>query len=224
MQANETYQRDGGVLLKELLSPELAQVLLAGVHTVVARSGGKLLSRTRVSNRPAYELYGYHFPPLAAMHWGLTAHMEALSGVKLFPTYAFFRTYQQGDICTVHSDRHACEHSLSLTLGYSDGRPWALSVGRHELSGDEQFQPKFEQDFGGEPYTDYPMEPGDAVMYKGVQYRHGRLQPNPNRWSAHLFLHWVDRNGPFRDFAFDKRSIEPREPIDFRFPQAPAAP
>jgi hypothetical protein len=29
--------------------------------------------------------------------------------------------------------------------------------------------------------------------------------PNPNRWSAHLFLHWVERDGEFAGEAFDKQ-------------------
>ncbi|WP_156767779.1 hypothetical protein [Candidatus Viadribacter manganicus] len=37
------------------------------------------------------------------------------------------------------------------------------------------------------------MQPGDA----------GRVSLNPNRWPAHMFLHWVDRNGPHAAHAFD---------------------
>jgi hypothetical protein len=37
------------------------------------------------------------------------------------------------------------------------------------------------------------MNVGDAVLYRGVNHRHGRLRPNPNAWSANLFLHWIDR-------------------------------
>jgi hypothetical protein len=47
------------------------------------------------------------------------------------------------------------------------------------------------------------MEVGDAVIYRGVHRAHGRTTPNPNRWSAHLFLHWVARDGPYSDQAFD---------------------
>jgi len=52
------------------------------------------------------------------------------------------------------------------------------------------------------------MRAGDAVLYRGVNHRHGRIEPNPIRWSAHLFLHWVDANGPFADQAFDRVAIE----------------
>jgi len=36
-----------------------------------------------------------------------------------------------------------------------------------------------------------------------VERRHGRVTPNPNRSSAHLFLHYVERGGRFEDHAFD---------------------
>jgi len=61
---------------------------------------------------------------------------------------------------------------------------------------------------------DVSMKPGDAVLYEGVHHRHGRTDPNPNRWSAHLFLHWVDRDGPYRDHAFDGRAPAG---VDFQF-------
>jgi hypothetical protein len=59
------------------------------------------------------------------------------------------------------------------------------------------------------------MKVGDAVLYQGVHHRHGRTTPNPNTWSAHLFLHWVDREGPYRDHAFDGKGDPPR--VDFSF-------
>jgi hypothetical protein len=117
----------------------------------------------------------------------------------LLPTYDYFRIYREGDVCRVHCDRYSCEHSLSLTLDYSDGEPWDLQVGK------ERTEPssRVEEDFGAEPYASIPMKVGDAVLYQGVNHRHGRMKPNPNGWSAHLFLHWVDRDGPHREHAFD---------------------
>jgi hypothetical protein len=53
------------------------------------------------------------------------------------------------------------------------------------------------------------------LLYRGVNHRHGRIKPNPNGWSAHLFLHWVDREGPYRDHGFDGQ-IAPA-PVNFSF-------
>jgi hypothetical protein len=59
------------------------------------------------------------------------------------------------------------------------------------------------------------MQVGDAVLYRGVQHRHGRITPNPNGWSAHLFLHWVERDGRYRDNAFDGQ-VKPAK-VNFSF-------
>jgi len=59
------------------------------------------------------------------------------------------------------------------------------------------------------------MNVGDAVAYRGVEHRHGRTMPNPNRWSAHLFLHWVDPQGPHAERAFDGKGAP--EPVELTF-------
>jgi len=144
------------------------------------------------------------YPPMAALHWGLTPVAAQVAGCELLPSYAYFRVYQQQDICVVHSDREACEHSLSLMVELADGEPWALCIGEGEVD----CAPAPERDFGSEKYAAIPMKAGDAVLYRGVTHRHGRIDPNPNRWSAHLFFHWVDSNGPYADHAFDKVALE----------------
>ena len=141
---------------------------------------------------------------MATFLWGLTPRISEVAGCELMPSYAYFRVYQQGDICKVHSDRKACEHSLSLTLELADDMPWALSVERKHV---EDPPPSLDADFGSEPFVSLPMRAGDAVMYRGVNHRHGRLEPNPNRWSAHLFMHWVDSDGPYADRAFDRVTV-----------------
>ena len=76
--------------------------------------------------KPAIEVYSHIYPPLAGFLWRLTPAMEAYVGTRLVPTYGYFRIYQQGDVCKVHSDRHACEHSLSLMLAASNGEAWGV--------------------------------------------------------------------------------------------------
>jgi hypothetical protein len=143
--------------------------------------------------------------------WGLTPIVSNLVGRELLPTYDYFRIYRQGDVCLVHSDRPSCEHSLSLTLDYSDGKVWDLQVAQYE---NDTLHP-LGDDFGDKPYSSIGMEVGDAVLYQGVNHGHGRIHPNPNAWSAHLFLHFVDREGPHREHAFDGH-LNP-EKVDFSF-------
>jgi hypothetical protein len=87
----------------------------------------------------------------------------------------------------------------------SDAEPWALCIGKKRLEAPE---PTSGFDFGDQEFAELPMRAGDGVMYRGVRHHHGRIQPNPNRWSAHVFLHWVDANGPYADHAFDRVAIQ----------------
>ena len=135
-----------------------------------------------------------------------------LTGEDLLPTYGYLRIYRQGDICRVHGDRLACEHSVSLTLAYSDDQPWALEVS--PVRTDKPYQRADDQFRPDEPTEAALMQPGDGVLYQGVHHHHARTTPNPNAWSAHLFLHWVSREGPYADQAFDGQVPPGRVELD----------
>lgn len=213
--AASEYSQKGRALLPALMSPLAASNMTFEIQKIIAQVGDHLLAAPRVGEKPAYELYGYKWWPMATFHMGLTAYMETVTGKALLPTYAFFRSYQKGDICRIHADRAACEHSLSLTLAYGDKQPWALSVEDQPLTEDAYFKAGQAADYGGNPYTDFPMSPGDAVLYKGIEHRHGRLAPNPNRWSAHMFLHWVEKDGPYAGEAYDGHKLPAHGDIVF---------
>lgn len=214
MKVSGDYHDQGYALVQELVAPEITLAFLAALKKDLG-SGSLPVSGIRETPnllaRPAFELYGYHYPPMLFFLWGLTPIVSEIVGRKLLPTYHYLRIYREGDICRVHHDRPSCEHSLSLTLDYSDGVPWPLDVGK----ANSQPSAKVEEDFGAEDFASVPMNVGDGVLYQGVNHRHGRLQPNPNAWSAHLFLHWVDADGPHRDHAFD-RQANPRS-VNFEF-------
>lgn len=196
------YWDNGYAHLRGLVPPEVARAFMHGLKQDI---GPGVIPLSQVEQHPnllrraALEIYGHHYKPMLYFLWGLTPIVSSIVGCDLLPTYDYLRIYREGDVCRVHSDRYSCEHSLSLTLDYSDGQIWDLQVGT------EHTQPSARVDDGfvAEPFASIPMEVGDAVLYQGVNHRHGRVTPNPNAWSAHLFLHWVDRNGPHRQHAFD---------------------
>ncbi|MFL6760459.1 MAG: hypothetical protein ACJ8FR_10890 [Sphingomonas sp.] len=205
-QERESYVSNGYALLKRLFPPLVLAMFRSRLQQDLNLSGTRAFVRGNdLLTKPAIEVYSLEYPPMATFHWALTPRVTQVAGCELMPSYAYFRIYQQGDICRVHSDRPACEHSLSLTVELGDNIPWALSMEKRRL---DQPLAAIDQDFGDEEYSALPMSAGDALMYRGVNYRHGRLEPNPNSWSAHLFLHWVDANGPYADHAFDRPQIE----------------
>lgn len=208
------YDANGYALIEQLIAPEIAAAFVAMLKKDVGPNALPLSSVREFPNlltRPAFEVYGHFYPPMLTFLWGLTPIVEQIVGRELLPTYDYLRIYREGDICRVHHDRQSCEHSLSLTLDYSDGAPWALDIGQQVIEPSSKIEP----DFGSEPFTSLSMDIGDAVLYRGVHHRHGRLMPNPNAWSVHLFLHWVDRNGPYQGHAFDGRMTQIKTQFDF---------
>lgn len=204
MQVEGNYQADGYALLRGLVGTDVCRAFL---HALKADMGEAPIPLSRVKQhpnllrRPAFELYGHHYPPMLFFLWGLTPRIAELVGRPLLPTYDYLRIYREGDVCRVHHDRWSCEHSLSLTLAYSDGAPWPLEVEKNA----SEPSARVEESFGPAGHASLSMAPGDGVLYRGVEHRHGRVTPNPNAWSAHLFLHWVDPEGPHRVHAFDGR-------------------
>jgi len=122
--AGEAYRADGYALLEALFPP----LVLARFHQRLQqdldlRGNPAFLARGDLLTKPAIEVYSHQYSPMAAFHWGLTPIAAEMAGIELIPTYAYYRAYQQGDVCLVHSDRPACEHSLSLVIHLAEDLP-----------------------------------------------------------------------------------------------------
>lgn len=200
--AGDSYRAQGYAALPGFVAAEQGQMLFDQFMRDLR--AGTVKPRTSIRPdllaRQALELHGSDYPPMQAFQWGLTPAIAALTGADVVPTHCYFRIYDRDDICRAHSDREACEHSLSLMLASGGEAAWPLDVATQARPADAPRRGDFEADEGG--YAALPMLPGDAVLYRGITHRHGRRMPNPNPWSAHLFLHWVERDGAFADEAF----------------------
>lgn len=202
MRIEGDYAKDGFATIRGLIPPEVAANLFRQIQIdleAAGRSFKDFAQEHALTPRATIEISGHFYRPLTTFLWGLTPIMSQLTGADLLPSYDYFRIYHEGDVCRVHSDRPSCEHSVSLQLIYSDSETWPLEVGSQRVSGEDGWT----ADWGDEAFTPVAMQPGDAVLYRGIELRHGRTQPNPNRWSAHLFLFWVERGGEFERHAFD---------------------
>lgn len=118
----------------------------------------------------------------------LKPYFEEKLGLNLFPTYSYARLYSFNDELKIHRDREACEISATLTLGF-EGDKWAIYMGNNEDKSNS---------------SEIIMEIGDAVLYKGIEKYHWRDKFN-GKWQAQVFLHYVNANGPYAEWKYDKR-------------------
>jgi len=182
-QIRARFQRDRYAKLGSLIDSEFAAQLYGYVK---ARSEGV--------HRTASSLAGlddvaedYADPIMEHVLRGALPRIESLTGLELFPTYSFLRLYRRGSILPTHRDREACEIGVSLHLGQSGDRPWPLWI----------------KGPNGQSAVD--LGPGDALIYRGMECAHWRDALQGDDF-AQIFLHYVDKQGPYGEWRFDKRS------------------
>jgi hypothetical protein len=109
--------------------------------------------------------------------------MQKETGLILAPTYAFWRMYTMFADLKKHKDRPSCEISVTVMIN-SDGTKWPIFMDEKEIE----------------------LKPGNAVVYLGCELDHWREEFKGD-WHAQTFLHYVDANGPYVEWAKDKRPI-----------------
>jgi len=111
--------------------------------------------------------------------------MEQETGVELYPTYSYGRIYWKGSTLEKHTDRPSCQYSTTLCVDVDENsKPWPIFMGGKKVI----------------------LNAGDMAIYKGCEIPHWR-EPYEGNQQIQLFLHYVDVNGVYKDFKFDKRPI-----------------
>ena len=110
----------------------------------------------------------------------MTSRISDIVGECVVPTYSYGRIYRNGDVLPKHTDRAACEISLTI-----------------HLRGDAQW-------FFGCYDKKFLLNPGDAILYLGTLVPHYRVGPFSGKEYMQFFLHYVRSRGCHSDCIFDK--------------------
>lgn len=130
----------------------------------------------------------YVDPAMESVLLHLQKTIEENTGIAVFPTYSYYRIYRKGDDLKKHKDRPSCEISATLCFNYEYTDPnfaWPIFMGGNKAV----------------------LYPGDMVIYRGVDVEHWRepFDGHVNDWHVQGFFHYVDANGPYTEWKFDKR-------------------
>ena len=91
--------------------------------------------------------------------------MEKETGLELYPTYAYWRWYPYGSILKGHRDRPSCE--ISVTVNIYKTKNWPMVINNKKIE----------------------IEPGQGLIYLGVEDKHSRPGSYKGEALAQLFLH-----------------------------------
>ena len=133
----------------------------------------------------------YKPSPMEDMLVQLKSKIESAVGEKLLPTYSYITGYTNNSYMAKHTDREACEVSVSINLASTFD--WGLYI--TDLQGST---------------TKVITEVGDGVIYLGQQVEHWRdvLITEKPEFYIQTFLHYVKANGEYADFENDT-SVHP---------------
>lgn len=177
--AGSDFDRFGYAVIRGLV-PRAMRAFLHDYGLTGARMG-KLVTRDKqIPGTPA----SYGDPLMEGLLDVLRSRVETESGRSLFPTYSYFRVYRPGDVLHRHTDRPACEVSLTVSLG--GDCVWPIWI-----------QPEHDP-------VEIRLDPGDGLLYQGIRVPHWR-EAFEGQYAVQAFLHYVDQSGPHRSWIFDKR-------------------
>ena len=130
----------------------------------------------------SYSLYNYL--PFLELLCEKTPEISSVIGEVVLPTYTYARVYKNGSELLRHTDRDACE--ISLTLHLHGDSTWPIWI---ETPNGEQ--------------RSVDLNPGDAMIYLGRIAPHWRDRYE-GEYYTQVFLHYVRSRGDCAYAYFDK--------------------
>jgi len=137
----------------------------------------------------------YNHPKYKQVHTKIRLILEDILGEKLYNTYYYDRFYFAGQRLYRHSDRDACEISVSVQISTNSEKSWPFCI--ETVNGEERF---------------CTLQNGWGLLYKGcerehwrdtLESRHGKIKNTINKifkieddtYHHQIFFHYVRANG-----------------------------
>jgi Rps23 Pro-64 3,4-dihydroxylase Tpa1-like proline 4-hydroxylase len=131
----------------------------------------------------------YNYIPFLELLCEKTPEVSSIVGETVLPTYTYSRIYKNGSELTKHTDRDACE--ISLTVHLDGDSKWPIWI--ETPSGEHRC---------------VELNPGDAMLYLGRTAPHWRDVYGGEHYTQ-AFLHYVRSRGDCAYTYFDKTQQKP---------------
>ena len=149
---------------------------------------GKLIHHDPLECQVNGSVARYGIQYLKSAHQDIQQKVQSIIGEKLYPTYFYDRFYFRGQELSKHTDRGACEISVTVNISHNLDYDWPIY---------------FELPDG--KIEEFTMQPGDGVIYHGITLPHWREPMKGGKDSYHhqCFFHYVRADGDYLQHAFD---------------------
>jgi len=123
-----------------------------------------------------------------------TQEVSSILEETVLPTYAYSRVYFKDSVLERHTDRDACE--ISLTVHLNGDKQWPISI--KTPTGEER---------------SVTLNPGDAMLYLGKIAEYWRDSYGGEHY-AQVFLHYVRSRGDCVYAYFDKKREDSKDEVE----------
>ena len=179
---NDLFEKNGFLVIKNFITKKKAKQLSKEFVKFCDKNPHECTSDSQVLDTPAK----YNHIPFLEILCEKTPEVSKILGETVLPTYSYSRIYKKSDILKKHTDRDACE--ISLTVHLDGDQEWDICL--EDLNGNRQ---------------SFNLNSGDALIYSGCIVPHWRDEYKGNFYSQ-VFLHYVRSKGSKNKSYFDKKN------------------
>ena len=217
---NEKFEKDGYLVIKDLWDSEELYHPLPKQRGQMNYWSNNLeqYNYHEVEQQVEGSLARYWHPQYRKIHTGVRNKLEEIIGRKLYNTYYYDRFYFPGQELKKHSDRPACEISVSIHISTNlpdNLKDWPFKIKTPDTYTDKR---KTSVLVPGEERSAV-LNPGDGLLYKGCERPHWRdpmptprvrkrdmllRGKQPEYYYHQIFFHYVLQDGERAHHAWDR--------------------
>jgi hypothetical protein len=184
MSYKEALIRDGFAIVPNFISRDRALALFENYKQA------EIIKDKTDPQVPDASYCTLNFRPFLEILCEKIPHVSEMVGEFVFPTYTYARIYRNGNILQRHTDRTACEISLTV-----------------HLHGDKEWPIYMETPEGVQ--VPVILGPGDAAIYLGCDTPHWRDAYEGEEYGQ-VFFHYVLSTGKYWDEHFNLKNFAER--------------
>ena len=209
---NEFFDTNGYLIIKNLCDPEKLFHSVPKERGLFNWRGSDKLDKftyQEIETQVNGSVARYWHPQYRKIHSEFRLILEQVIGRKLYNTYYYDRFYFPGQELKKHTDRPACEISVTIHVSTNIKESWPIWIKTPDTFEDKTMKTLITS---GENRSVH-LEAGDGMIYKGCERPHwrdpmpGLLESKINKdeslYYHQIFFHYVLQDGIRAHYAWD---------------------